>query len=200
MRITFILVALLAAAATAGATYHLDERFEGRFPPPGWRVAHAGDGGWHQSSGPGPYYHYATGNAGVPLPLASGSRASAWAELMSPTFGLPAATIIYYRFSYCTDQTTRGDAMMFAEFYMVYPDTGERLVDLIYDHVEYPWKEATGSVVVAKKRPFIAVWRVEYDISVPGYFMFNVDNAQLSDENVVDVTPASFGRVKALFR
>ncbi len=43
---------ILLAGATAGATYYLDERFEGaNFPPSGWSTANNGYGSWSSGTG-----------------------------------------------------------------------------------------------------------------------------------------------------
>ena len=188
-----LITAVLASAASA--TYYLDERVEGtQFPPPGWVLLKIGHATWYHERGAPGGGAYAFGYAGTPE---TGS-AMGWANLVAPPFTLPAPEILYYRFLYTTDATTRTPPC--GEFYLYYLDTGERLVDLIFDDVVYPWEEVMGSTPAAGGRAIGAAWRTEYTLIIPGAFVFGVDTCQLSDEDLTAVAPASLGRVKALFR
>ena len=193
-----ILIAALLAS-TASATYYLDERFEGsQFPPAGWELLATTHANWYQQSGPPPDGAYAFGYASTP----ETRDATAYANLVAPSFILPAPGTLYYRFRYTTTATTRAlpGRSVAGEFYLYYVDTSEPLVDLIFDDVIYTWEEATGSTPAAGGRAIRAAWRVEYGLTIPGAFIFCVDTCQVNDEPMTAATPASLGRVKALFR
>jgi hypothetical protein len=202
MTTTLLLAGALLLGARAGAAYYLDERFERmHFPPPGWRVVEDGSAGWYRVTGPPPNGAYAEGTAGVPEPPATSRAAGPDASLVSPPFTVPAAKTLYYRFIYVTMLTVRSPPYpLYAEFYICYADTGERLVDIILNPLQYIWEEASGSTTAAANRPIIAVWRATYGPPYPGWFLFKVDNCQLSDEDLTEVAPASLGRVKAIYR
>jgi hypothetical protein len=204
MRTTLLLVvaAALLASAAARATYYLDERFEGaEFPPAGWQVSHTKNAGWYHGweSPPGTYCYAAATAHGPP----ESTRGLETAALIAPTFTVPAPTVLYYRFVYRLNFSNRGGLRLPLDgggFYLYYVDTGERLVDLDFYELAYPWKEVNGSVAVAANRPLAAAWYVAYGLPGPGGVWFDVDTCQICDENLTAVAPASLGRVKALFR
>ena len=182
--------ALALAAATAAATqYYVDERFEDNWPPAGWRRV---VGGWQQESG-GPWGNYALGYA-----TTTGQK-PVYTTFESCPFTVRANSTVYWHF--CHAERTLGVAgSAGAEFYLRYDGSSEYIVRRPVTWGG--WKHEYGSAKVAEARPLRAgfsgwVW------AWPGhsaYVIISLDNVQFADESLVAVSPASLGRVKALFR
>ena len=192
MRITLIFIlAFVARATTAGATYYLDERFEGAFPPDGW-TNQGNQGGWDQRSG-GPSAKYAHSY------LYGSSTYNGWATLESPAMNIPSGTV-YYRFEYYYGYGGWPYGNL-AEFVLYYAGTAVQLV-----RVTFPggmnWGVCAGTAVVSQSLPVVARWR--HTCSSYGMHgstaTFNVDTTQISDAPMTAVTPASLGRIKALYK
>jgi hypothetical protein len=180
-----------AAAAAAGAVYYLDERFEGtQFPPPGWTVANYNGVTWSQGTG-GPQGKYARGFGNPPL------YSGGYAVLESPSMNIPQGRTAYVRFGYYLYLTGPPPS---SYFYLLYPDTGEYLITW-HPTIMSSWLFYTGNAVVSRNAPVKGRWRV-YLITAPSQALvdFRVDTAQISDEDLTAVLPASLGRVKAIYR
>ncbi|NIT36801.1 MAG: hypothetical protein GTN49_09910 [candidate division Zixibacteria bacterium] len=182
--------ALTLAAAAAGATqYYVNENFDGNWPPAGWRRV---TGGWMQES-EGPWGNYALGYR------TTTGQERAYATLESCPFTVRANSTVYWHF--CHAERTLGvPGSAGAEFYLRYDGSSEDIFRTPLTWGE--WKHAFGSAKVAEARPLRAGfsgWVTAY----PGhsaYVIISLDNVQFADESLVGVSPASLGRVKALFR
>ncbi|NIT36780.1 MAG: hypothetical protein GTN49_09805 [candidate division Zixibacteria bacterium] len=190
-KFTITTAAALALAAAGGAVtqYYVDERFEGTWPPAGWRRV---TGSWGQESR-GPWGKYALG-----LCMTTAQK-PIYTTLESCPFTVPAKSTVYWHFCH-REETMGGVGSAGAEFYLRYDGSSENIVKvpLVWGR----WKHAYGSAQVAEAKPLRAgfsgwVW------AWPGhsaYVILSLDNVQFTDESLVAVTPSSLGRIRAMFR
>lgn len=181
-------VALAAAAASAGATTFLAEDFEGTaFPPTGWYVTtHGpwGNGWWERVAG-GPAGYYAFG-------AARGGTQGFGCRLWSPFFPVTAGTNIYYRFDY---YRTIVASYSIAVFW---------LRDSIGNASSWElpatqWSTYTGTYLITRTGSYCGAWETIAIATSPYYSTLSIDDVLIADEPFVAVTPASLGRVKALY-
>ena len=191
-----IVVGVVVIASAAGATYYLDERFEGTpFPPPGWGSSSSGHGSWTRTAG-GPWGYFAQVN------IFGGGSYNGWATLQTGDLYIPQGKTIYYRFNY------RGEGNAYAigvqgYFYIYYSGTTTTVVSTtLGSGFNGDWHEANGTGTISQALPVVTYWRLtasSYNMHGGGGWM-SIDNCQISDEVMTVVGPASFGRVKAIYR
>jgi hypothetical protein len=182
--------ALALAAAAGGVTqYYVNERFEGAWPPAGWRVV---TGGWVRESG-GPWGNYALGYR------TTTGQERVYTTFESCPFKVRANSTVYWHFCHAAD-TMGVPASAGTEFYLRYDGSSE---DIFREALAFgEWKHALGSTKVAQAKPVRAGFS-GWVTAWPGhsaYVIMSLDNVQLADEPLVGVAPASLGRVKALFK
>lgn len=193
-KILLLAAALAFAGSAAEAVKYIDERFDGSFPPPGWTWRGGTLSGWTLRAN-GPWGNYAFGWAGV-----RGTTGSA-ATLDSKRINVPIRQRLYYSFRALADCTMSINPRW--EFWLLYAITEEPLAYLEWRGPFYPreWRCIEGSVVVGETSPVFARFGVSaWGSTIQGHAEFWVDTVQLADENLSAVSPASLGRVKALFR
>ena len=186
--------ALLTFAAAATATYYVDERFEGtQFPPAGWEESNV-NGDWSRSNFGPPRNWAATGT----ISYGSGGVYCS-AALKTYLVYVVADTPLHYHyyFEYSSNHVDNN----YAAFQIFYDGATTPFVN---DQVpSWPlWAERSDSVV-APQTGYIYVRLYNYGRTNDpsgGGAKFDVDDVQLSDENITALAPVSFGRVKALFR
>jgi len=184
------IVIILVAAAAAGATRYLDQRFNGSFPPGGWSIVNYNGCEWYGGTG-GPNGNYAHGTGAPP------SYESGYAILDSPTMNIPQGTTVYYRYQYSfgIGGVMSGDA----RFYLLYTDNQSILAS--YGISSWSWAWASGSAAVTRAAPIRARWHFSAgSAGMPTFIEYCVDTCQITDEPMDAVAPASLGRVKTLFR
>lgn len=182
IRIRYLILGLglLAAAAACGQVY-LEENFDGAtFPPTGWTTY--GSGNWSWINGGGNAY----GTAGA------NRFETAGAHLKSPDFNVDAGKVLRIRFRYTSSTTgSPGSAYRWAFFSSGWTKMIMATTWTQVDELTSP-VETTG------------LYYFRFDISVNGGSYTGggatlyVDDVLITDD-VEAVTPASLGRVKALF-
>ncbi len=193
-RVLIIAITAALAAAAADATDFVNEKFEGSFPPPGWTTKYEGtaSGYWTQREG-GPWGKYAQGI------VSSYEQGYVRITLMSPEFNVKANTKVYYFFHHRFEWY--GHSTVETDFYIAYvPPHSGNLIDFGLG-VDGEWGSSTGWKVFGLSGRVKAYWRVW----VTNYWRqaggaLSLDNVVISDEDPSAVSPASLGRVKALFR
>jgi hypothetical protein len=171
----------LAACCVWGYRF-VDARFEGSWPPSDWEIKKEGSGDW--------YWEWGPWNAAGSVADAPGR-----AELWSKSFNPGANNLVYYRFDAYRDKEPYSSQGKFALYYADPPVAVFHSRDI--ERPYRKWYVISGTVVPALNRPVRAV----FSIAGGGRGFLNVDNVVLMDrEPEPAVSPASLGRVKALFR
>jgi hypothetical protein len=185
------IIAVLAAAA-AGATVYVDERFEGSVPPPGWRVK-LQDGEWTGAAG------------GHPGRCARGEvrpefQHLGYADMFTPPLSVGAGRTVYYRFYYRGGY--QGGAYYADWFFALsYQGSPSTFIASFLLPAAANWTLREGSARVNRSVPIEAWWSVAgvYQYGSQAVIWMTVDTAQIADEPFTAVAPASLGRVRALF-
>ncbi len=191
------LAALAGAAFCVGeaeAVKYLDERFDGPFPPPGWSAQGGTLSGWELHAN-GPWGNYAFGWAGV-----RGTTGST-AVLDSKAVNVPRGRRLDYSFRALANCTMSVNVRW--EFWLLYAGTEEPLEHLEWRGPFYPveWRAIGGHVIVSKSLPVFARFSVTaWGNTIQGHGEYWVDTVQLADEDLSAASPASLGRLKALFK
>jgi len=179
----------LAAAAGAATQYYVNEKFEGKWPPAGWRSV---VGAWQRESA-GPWGNYAFGYR------TTTAQERVYATFESCPFTVRANSTVYWHFCHAA-RTLGVPASAGVEFYLRYDGSSKNIVRTPLAFGE--WKHVYGSAKVPEARPLRAAFS-GWVAAWPGhsaYVLISLDNVQFADESLVAVSPASLGRVKALFR
>jgi hypothetical protein len=189
-KLAIITAVAFALVTTSGATqYYVNEKFEGTWPPAGWRVV---TGGWLQRT-EGPWGNYAFGYR------TTTGQNPAYTTLESCPFTVPANSTVYWHFCHAAD-TMGVPASAGAEFYLRYDGSSENIVLTPLAFGE--WKHVHGSTKISEGRPLRAGFS-GWVTAWPGhsaYVLISLDNVQFADESLVAISPTSLGRVKAVFR
>jgi hypothetical protein len=188
-RVYCVVVAAALAVPALAVKYYVREDFDGAFPPEGWvRVS----GGWVQGK-EGPWGPYAIG---VVNTTASTPK---YATFESPAFTVPPASKVHWQFWH-DDHTMGVPGSAGAEFYLRYDGTTENVYFQVLPWGE--WKLQTGDAAVTRGGALRAGFSVWVTAWYPhsAYGIIFLDNVRLADGSMVGVSPASLGRVKALFR
>jgi hypothetical protein len=187
--VTAAALGALAAAAGAVTQYYVNERFEGTWPPAGWRYV---AGAWLQETG-GPWGKYAFGYR------TTTGQNRVYTTFESCPFAVRANSTVYWHF--CQAARTLGvPASAGAEFYLRYDGSSENIYWKPLTFGE--WKHVHGSTKVVEGRP-LRVGFSGWVTAWPGhsaYVLMSLDNVQFADESLVGVSPISLGRIRALFR
>lgn len=193
-----ILIILWAAAVAAQAVYYFDERFNGPELPVNW-ITHNENGGywdWHSSGGsPGAYI------TGFTIGGGEENSPTAVACIETPPFTIPQGNTLYYRYFY-TFNVGAYHSNISNAFYIYYTDNSQRLVELLDVPNYSSWHLLAGSAVVSRAAPLRAAWRAtgRGAMGRAGGCAYSVDTVQITDMALTAATPASLGRVKALYR
>jgi len=193
-KIVLLVAAFAFAGSVAETVKYIDERFDGSFPPPGWSRRGGTLSGWKLRAN-GPWGNYAFGWAEV-----RGTTGSS-ATLDSKHVRFPIRRRLYYSFRALADCTMSINPRW--EFWLLYAGTEEPLEYLEWRGPFWPreWRCIEGSVFVGKTLPVFARFRVSaWGNTIQGGAQFYVDTVQVADEELTAVSPASLGRVKALFK
>jgi hypothetical protein len=181
--------------APAFAENFVNENFEGRFPPEGWRKEIEGYGRWIKSPN-GPWGSCAWGTAGT-----TGTGYSR-AALFSHSFYLERDVYVYYKLNYNVNWGIENEGIVWTRFLLYYdqPGSGYLLRRTLPDSGY--WPECSGRITNSKAGRLKAGFKAEVrTYGGGGFIMLLVDNVIVSDRKISPaVSPASLGRVKALFR
>jgi hypothetical protein len=188
LAITAAAASALTAAAAGATQYYVNERFEGAWPPAGWRVV---AGGWVRETG-GPWGNYALGYR------TTSGQERVYTTLESCPFTVRASSTVYWHFCHAA-RTLGVPASAGTEFYLRYDGSSENIFSTPLAFGE--WRHVYGSTKVAEARPLRAGFS-GWVTAWPGhsaYVIITLDSVQFADESLVAVSPTSLGRVKALF-
>lgn len=176
-----VLIAVVAAAASATPPTAVSENFGGsQFPPTGWTTEGSGQGNWSWSN-PGGYAR------GTCYPMMYENLST---SLKSPPFAVSNGTILHVRFRYYAAFSGEGCAL--------YVRIGSWYRYITYAP-SWTWIEENTTVFTATGN-----LRVEWQISGNGGSHGNtaawyIDDVLITRDNTA-VEPHSLGRVKVIYR
>jgi opacity protein-like surface antigen len=193
MKRVLIIAVTAALAAGALAADFVREGFNGStFPPARWKVETNPyyPGGWRREAY-GPWGAHAVGM------VSSVGYQDPWAVLWTYEFGLPARTEIYYGFYYWA----LGGGNYAANFRITYVSAPGGYLVKPRPLGNTNWKYVSGHAFNPSAARVIAHWSVSCGPSSgTSGVVLGFDRVTITDEDPTPVSPASLGRVKALFK